>query len=296
MARKTILTCAVTGNITTREQHPGLPVTPAEIAQASIDAARAGAAVVHIHARDIETGKGSMSLSLYQEIVARIQAADVNPIINLTTGEGGRFIPDEFNPQLAAPGSTLCEPGKRIEHVVQLKTELCTLDLNTMISGQAAVINTPKNIEVMANGIYGAGVKPEIELFGLGDLHLAIDLIAQGVIQQPTMFSIVLGVKYGAMPTPETLFFMASQLPDNCQWSAFGLGRHEFPLLVQSWLLGGHIRVGLEDNVYISKGVLARDNAQLVEKAVNLIENLGGSIATSNEARQMLGLSSSIPD
>ncbi|WP_444996518.1 3-keto-5-aminohexanoate cleavage protein [Aliikangiella sp. IMCC44359] len=291
MGRKTILTCAVTGNITTREHHPKLPVTPKEIADASVEACKSGAAIVHIHARDVETTKGSMDVALYQEIVERIKSSDVDPIINLTTGEGGRFIPSDSQPQVAAPGSTLCHPLLRVSHIEKLKTELCTLDFNTMISGQAAVINTPANIAQMAKVIYRAGVKPELELFGTGDLHMALHFIEQGIIQLPAMFSFVLGVKYGAMATPETLFFLASQLPKNCIWSAFGLGRHEFPILAQAWLLGGHVRVGLEDNVYLSKGKLARDNAQLVEKGVTIVENLGGHIVSADEARKMLNLS-----
>jgi len=289
MGRKTILTCAVTGNLTTREQHPGLPITPAEIARAAIDAGKAGAAVAHIHARDVKTGKGSMDLEAFREIVGRIRDSGSDIVINLSTGEGGRFVPSDDEPSVAAPGTTLTRPERRVAHVEALKPDICTLDFNTMFSGSAVVINTPRNLEIMANRIYAAGVLPEIELFDGGDLQMCKTFIERGLIRTPTLFQIVLGVRYSAVANPETLFYFRSQLPQDAIWAAFGIGRHEFPMLAQAWLLGGHVRVGLEDNVYISKGKLARDNAELVEKGVSLVANLGGEIATSAEARQMLG-------
>ncbi|RDJ20096.1 3-keto-5-aminohexanoate cleavage protein [Bosea caraganae] len=290
MGRKTILTCAVTGNLTTREQHPGLPVTPEEIARAAIEAGNAGAAVAHLHARDVTTGKGSMDREAFREIVGRIRDSGSDIIINLSTGEGGRFMPSEDEPSVAAPGTTLTTPERRVAHVEDLKPEICTLDFNTMFSGSAVVINTPRNLEIMARRIYAAGTLPEIEIFDSGDLHLCKSFIERGIIKVPALFQIVLGVRYSAVANPETLFYFQSQLPKDSIWAAFGIGRHEFPMLAQAWLLGGHVRVGLEDNVYISKGVLARDNAELVEKGVSLVENLGGSIATPQEARAILGL------
>lgn len=290
MGRKTILTCAVTGNLTTREQHPGLPITPEEIARAAIEAGRAGAAVAHIHARDVKTGKGSMDTEAFREIMARIKNAGSDIIINLSTGEGGRYMPSEADPAVAGPGTTLTTPERRVAHVEALKPEICTLDFNTMFSGSAVVINTPRNLEIMANRIYAAGVLPEVELFDTGDLHLCKTFIERGLIKTPTLFQIVMGIRYSAVANPETLMYFRSQLPPDAIWAAFGIGRHEFPMLAQAWLLGGHVRVGLEDNVYISKGKLARDNAELVEKGVSLIENLGGSIATPTEARVILGL------
>ena len=290
MSRKTILTCAVPGNLTTRDQHPGLPVTPAEIATAAIAAGKAGAAVVHIHARDPATSRGSMDLGLFREIVDRIRQSGSEVILNLSTGEGGRYVPSLDNPAIAAPGTTLTTPERRVAHVEALKPEICTLDLNTMFSGSAVVINTPRNVTEMAKRIYAAGVLPELELFDGGDLQLARALQEDGTLRNPLLIQIVLGVRYGAIPNPETLFYFASQLPPDCIWAAFGIGRHEFPLLAQAFLLGGHVRVGLEDNVYIRKGVLARDNAELVEKAGTIVENLGGSLATPAEARALLGL------
>jgi uncharacterized protein (DUF849 family) len=293
MTRPTIITCAVTGNITTREHHPRLPVTPKEIAEAAIGAARAGAAVVHIHVRDPETGRGTMKLEYYREVVERIRDSGVDVLINLTTGEGGRFRPSDDDPKVAAPDSTLTHPEKRVAHVVELKPDLCSLDLNTMFSGTAVVINTPKNVTVMAKAIYEAGVKPELEVFDTGDIHLGKALIDQGVLHAPTLFQIVLGVKYGANPSPQTLAYLVSILPENSQWAAFGMGRMEYPMLAQAWLLGGHVRVGMEDNVYIKKGVLTEDNAELVRKAIHIIDELGGVVATTPQAREMLGLSPS---
>jgi uncharacterized protein (DUF849 family) len=290
VSRKTILTCAVTGNLTSREQHPGLPVTPAEIAAAAVEAGKAGAAVVHLHARDPVSTRGSMDLGLFTEIVDRIRQSGSDVVINLSTGEGGRFVPGLEEPSIAAPGTTLTTPEKRVAHVEALRPEICTLDLNTMFSGSAVVINTPRNVTEMARRIYAAGVLPELELFDGGDLQLAKVLQADGVLRNPLLIQIVLGVRYGAIPNPQTLVYFASQLPEDCIWAAFGVGRHEFPLLAQAFLLGGHVRVGLEDNIYIRKGVLARDNAELVEKAGTIVENLGGALATPAEARQILGL------
>ncbi|HEV3105338.1 MAG TPA: 3-keto-5-aminohexanoate cleavage protein [Trinickia sp.] len=289
-SRKTIITCAVTGNITKPEQHPGLPITPAQIADACIGAARAGAAMVHIHVRDPQTGKPSMELGLYREVIERIRQADSELIINLTTGPGGRFIPSDDNPRVAAPGTTLLPPERRVEHIVALKPDICSLDLNTMNSGGDVVINTPKNVTRMANLIREAGVKPELEIFDSGDLHLALDLIQSGVLEGPGLWTFVLGVKYGFAATPETLLYARNFLPKGARWSAFGTGRFEFPMVAQAWLAGGHVRVGLEDNIYISKGVLARDNAELVTRASDIVRSLGGAIATAREAREELGL------
>jgi uncharacterized protein (DUF849 family) len=290
MARKTILTCAVTGNITTRAQHPGLPITPAEIANAAVEAGKSGAAVVHIHARDVRTERGSMELGLFAEIMSRIRDAGSDVIINLSTGEGGRFVPDAAEPKIAAPETTLVAPERRVAHVEALRPEICTLDLNTMFSGSAVVINTPQNVTIMANRIYDAGVLPELELFDGGDIQLARHLLDQGVLRMPTLIQLVLGVRFGAAANPETLFYLRSQLPELCIWAAFGLGRAAFPMLAQAWLLGGHVRIGLEDTVYIEKGILARDNAALVDKAGSLVANLGGALATPAEARTILGL------
>ena len=286
----TILSCAVTGNITTRQQHPALPVTPQEIAEASIDAAKAGAAIAHIHVRDPATGAPSMALALYREVVDRIRDSGVDILINLTTGPGGRFVPSADDPKVAAPGTTLLPPDRRVEHIVALRPDICSLDLNTMWSGSSVVINTPTNVARMAQLIREAGAKPELEVFDSGDIHLAHQLLKDGVLDAPALFQIVLGVRYGFGSTPATLAYAHSLLPPDAKWAAFGIGRMEFPMLAQAFLLGGHVRVGLEDNIYIAKGKLAPSNAALCEKAVRIIRDLGGEVATAEEARAILGL------
>ncbi len=290
MADKVILTCAVTGNLTRPEQHPDLPITPEQIATAAIEAAKAGAAIAHIHVRDPETGAPSMALEHYREVVERIRASETDLIINLTTGPGGRFVPSDDDPKVAAPGSTLVRPERRVEHVLALRPEICSLDLNTMWFGSAVVINTPKNARIMAEAIRAAGVMPELEVFDSGDLQLAHQLLADGVLARPPLFQVVLGIRNGFPATPETLLYAKSLLPADAMWAAMGIGRMEFPIVAQACLLGGHVRVGLEDNLYLSKGVLAPSNAALVERAVQLVELLGRSVATPSEARAILGL------
>jgi uncharacterized protein (DUF849 family) len=286
----TIITCAITGNIVKPDQHPGLPVTPEQIAKACLDAADAGAAAVHIHVRDPQTGLPSMELAHYAEVMERIRSRNRHLILNLTTGPGGRFIPSAEDPQVAAPGSTLMVPERRVEHIAALRPDIATLDLNTMNSGADVVINTPANVARMAKVIRAAGVKPEIEIFDSGDLNMAHDLIREGVLEGPGLFSFVLGVKYGFSATPATMAYAASQLPQGAQWTGFGIGRQAFPMVAQAWLLGGHVRVGFEDNLFIAKGQLAKDNAELVSRARLIVESLGGTIASPQEARGILGL------
>lgn len=289
--KKTILTAAVTGNLTRPDQNPNLPVTPKQIAEAALESAAAGASIVHLHVRDPETAKGSMDPALYRELVARIREKNQDIILNLTTGEGGRFVPSDDNPQIAASGSTLCVPEKRVAHVEELRPEVCTLDFNTMWSGQASVINSPRNIQIMAERIYAAGVTPEIEIFDSGDLHMAKHFLAKGYLKGPLMMQIVLGVRFGAVANPATMAFLVSQLPEGTQWAAFGIGKMAFPMLAQAYLLGGHVRIGMEDTVEIRSGEMCRRNAQLVEKAVSIVDSLGGQIATPQEARGILGIS-----
>jgi uncharacterized protein (DUF849 family) len=231
-----------------------------------------------------------MEIELYREVVDRIRRENREIIINLTTGPGGRFIPSEHDPKIAAPGTTLLPPEKRVEHIALIKPDVCSLDLNTMNSGPDVVMNTPKNVRRMAKVIREAGVKPELEIFDSGDINLALDLIADGTLDGPAMWTFVLGVKYGFAPTPETLLYARNMLPRGAFWSAFGIGRMEFPIVAQAWLLGGHVRVGMEDNIYLEKGVLAESNAQLVAKARDILLSLGGEVANPREARAMLGL------
>lgn len=291
--RPVILTAAVTGNLTKPSQNPALPVTPAQIADAALEAAEAGAAIVHLHVRDPETAKGSMRLDLYAEVVSRIRDRNAEVLINLTTGEGGRFVPSDDDPRVAAPGSTLCAPERRVAHVEALRPEICTLDLNTMWSGQAAVINSPRNLEIMASRIAAAGVLPEIEVFGDGDLHLMAHFAEKGILKPPFLAQIVLGVRYGAPASARSMAYLAALLPPGTVWTGFGIGRAAFPMLAQAFILGGHVRIGMEDTVEIAPGEPCTGNRQLVEKAARVVDDLGGRLATPAEARVLIGLGAS---
>lgn len=287
--RRTILTCAVTGNLTRIEMNPRLPCTPEQIADDSLAAAEAGAAIVHIHVR-YPDGRPSMELGHYRETMERIRARNRSLIVNLTTGPGGRYHPSDDNPAVAGPRTNFLPPLKRVEHVIALKPDVCTLDLNTMTFGQEVVINIPPNVEKMAAAMYGVGVKPELELFDTGDIHLMNDLFAKGVLWKPAMACLVLGVKYGFPATAETMMFARSLLPSEVEWTGFGIGRAAFPMLAQSWILGGNVRIGMEDTVHIARGKLTSGNGELVAKARQIIEAMGGELASAEEARERLGL------
>lgn len=287
---KVIITCAVTGNLTTPEQTPHLPITPTQIADACLGAADAGAAIVHIHVRDPLTGRPSMLLDHYIDVVERIRARNPGLILNITTGPGGRFVPSKDDPKVAAEGTTLMVPEKRVEHIAALRPDICTLDLNTMNSGREVVINTPGNVRRMAKVIAEAGVKPEIELFDSGDIALMNDLLADGTLQGPVLCSFVMGVRYGFQPSPETVLYARSMLPSDAEFTAIGIGKAAFTTVAQSYLAGGHVRVGLEDSVYLSRGRLATSNAEMVAKARRIVEDLGGAIVTTDEARGIVGL------
>lgn len=290
MQAKTIITCAVTGAFDSVRSNPAVPVTPEQIATSALGAARAGAAIVHIHVREPATGLASMEPAYYREVVARIRDSGVDVILNLTTGAGGRFIPSEDDPLRPAPGSSLSLPQRRIEHVLELRPEICTLDTATLNFGDSPFINTPPHLRVMAAEIRAAGVRPEIEVFDLGHIELAKQLMREGLIDSPPMFQLCLGIPYGAPATVEALVALRGQLPANAHWAAFGISRREFPIAAATVAMGGHIRVGLEDNLYLSKGVLAPDNASLVERAVRICEALNQPVATATEARRILGL------
>ena len=290
MASPTIITCAVTGSMAMPAQNPAVPVTPVQIADAAAGAARAGASVVHIHVRDPETAAPSMDVELYREVMERIRDSGVDPVINLTTGPGGRYIPSPDDPRVMAEGSTLLPPEERVKHIQALRPEICSLDRNVMWFGSAVMMNTPHSVAVMAKAIRGAGTKPELEVFDSGDIHMAQALIKDGVLERDSLFQLCLGIKHGAGATTESVQYLKSLLPPEAVWAAFGIGRTEFPMVAQSFLLGGHVRVGLEDNIYLEKGVLAPGNAALVERAARIVRDLGGRIATPAEAREILGL------
>ncbi len=288
--RDVILTCAITGNLTRPDQTPHLPITPKEIARSALEAADAGAAIVHIHVRHPVDGRPSMEVDHYVEVVERIQSENPALILNLTTGPGGRYIPDVDDPKLAGPGTSLLPPLERVPHVTRLRPEICTLDLNTMNSGDQVVMNTRRNTRIMAQAMLAAGSKPEIEIFNPGDLVLARELIEAEAFAAPALFSFVLGVKYGWPATVESIQLGRSLLPPNALWTAFGVGASAFPMVALSTLLGGHARIGLEDNIYLERGALATSNAALCRKAAGIIADLGERLATTQAAREMLGL------
>jgi uncharacterized protein (DUF849 family) len=290
MHKKIILTCAVTGGDDTGLKFPNVPVTPQEVAQACIDACTAGAAIVHIHVRDPITGKPSMDVALYREVVDRIRDSGSPVIINLTTGPGARFIPSDTENNTCAEGSNLRTPEERVRHITELRPEICSLDMGSLNFGKGALINVPRHIEVIAAAIRASGVKPELEIFDTGHMALSLHMLEKKLIDPDAMFQMVLGVPWGAPAQTEALAAMKSMLPPGAAWAAFGVGRSQFPMVAQAALLGGHVRVGIEDNLYIEKGVLARDNAALVTRARTLIELLGSRLATPAEARAMLGL------
>lgn len=289
--RSVFLTCAVTGNHTTLAQNPNLPVSPDQIAEACLGAAEAGAAAVHIHVREPATGEPSMNLDLYAAVVEQIRRHDTVLVINLTTGPGGRFQPSDHDPAVGGPRTNFLAPERRVEHIVALRPDIATLDLNTMAFGREVVINTPGNVRRMAHAMREAGVRPEIELFDSGDINLLHDLIADGTIDEKPLCSLVLGIKYGFAPTPETMFYAKSLLPPGAIWTGFGTGRMSYPLLAQAILAGGHIRTGMEDAVFLSRGVLARTNAEMVCKAARIVGELGAELASAGDMRLLLGLS-----
>ena len=290
MQRKVMISCAVTGSADTPGRNPAVPVTPEQIAKSAIDAAKAGAAIVHIHVRNPKTTKPSMDGALYREVVERIRASGTDVLINLTTGPGARFDHDANDPSKPSADSTLKSPEDRVRHVVELKPDICSLDMGSLNMGDRVFINTPKHLQAMALAIKDAGVMPELEVFETGHLLLAKRFIENGYVKPPGMFQICLGISWGQPATPEAMSYMRNLLPQNSPWFAFGISLYQFPMVAQAVLLGGHPRVGLEDNIYLEKGKLAPSNAALVEKAAKIIEVLGDHVATPNDAREILGL------
>lgn len=290
MSRKIVVTCALTGSAAPREKNNAVPVTSAEIATSALEAADAGAAIVHIHVRDPKTAQPSMEHALYEEVVERIRAKNTDLVLNITTGPGARFVPDAVNPKIGGPGTSMETPATRVAHIEKIRPPICTLDVATMNFGPSVFVNTPAHLTEMARRIKAAGVKPELEVFDLGHIELAKKLIADGLIDAPPMFQLCLGISYGAPATPESVIMMRNSLPPGANWSAFGIGRFQFPMVAQTVIAGGHVRVGLEDNLYVARGELAPSNAALVAKAVKITELLGESIASPAEARAIFGV------
>lgn len=291
MSRKVILTCALTGagETTTKSEH--VPVTPEQIADDAIAAARAGASVVHIHVREPETGQGSRKVEYYREVLERIAASDVNPVINTTAGMGGDLMIDPENPMQPLEGTDLVNQTERLAHVAELRPEMCTIDCGSLNFGEGSMVyvSTPDMLRQGAAAIRDLGVKPEMEIFDTGNLWFANVMVEEGLLDPPPLYQLCMGIPYGAPADPGLLESMVKLLPEGAQWASFAIGRNQFPWVAQSVLLGGHVRVGLEDNLYLRKGVKAT-NAQLVEKAAGIIDSLGEQVATPDEARELLNL------
>jgi uncharacterized protein (DUF849 family) len=288
---KTIITCAVTGAVTTREQTPYLPVTPEEIATSALEAAEAGAAIVHLHVRDTETGRPSMNLDLYRDTVDRIKRQNTDVLINLTTGPGALYIPTPGNLTQGTPNSLLLGAVARVRHIQAIKPDLCSMDFNTMHqAGNGIRINHKIITAEMVRLVQEAGTKPELEIFDSGDFRIAQEFVKDGVIKGKPFWQFAMGIKYGWDATPNALQYAYNQLSPGSIWSAFGIGKQEMPMVAQTMILGGHVRVGFEDNIYVSKGVLAKSNAELVAMAKDIIRLLGGEVATPAEARTLLDL------
>ena len=284
-----IVTCAVTGAGDTVGKHPAMPVTPTDISNAVLEAAEAGAAIAHVHVRDPETGKGSRDLELYREVVERVRDSGKDIVLNLTAGMGGDLVVDDDDPNRQGEGTDLVDAMTRLVHVEALRPDICTLDCGTMNFGNdnAVVIQTPNILRAMARRVQELGVKPEMEVFDVGQLWFAKSLVTDGFIGDPPLFQLCLGIPWGAPANTATMQHMAEQMPPGAIWAGFGISRMQMPMVAQAVLLGGHARVGLEDNLYLERGVFA-SNGQLVEKAIRIIEELGARAVTPDEARQIL--------
>ncbi len=286
---KVIVTVALVGGITTREKNPNVPMTPKEIAESAIESCHAGAAICHVHVRNPETHEPSSKFELYQEVVERIREK-CDMIINLSTGFGGRL---GYDPGAKGhPWDTLQlkSPEERADHVIKLKPELCSLDVGTLNFGQRAFVNLVSVVETMATMIKEVGTKPELEIFDIGHIPIASHLVSKGLVEKPPLFQLCLGIPWGIDATVENLVYMRNNLPRDALWYAFGTGSNQFPMAAASVIMGGHIRVGFEDNIYIKKGTLATSNAQLVAKAVDIAKLMDREVASAQEARQILKL------
>ena len=287
-----IVTCAVTGAGETTDKSPHVPITPEEVANSAIEAAKAGASVAHVHVRDPETGKGSRDKKLFKEAIDRIRDNKTDIVINLTAGMGGDWVPDPKNMAMPGDGTDMIGPDERLEHVELCKPEICSLDCGTLnfgVNDHSIYISTLPILRKMAELTQSWGVKPELEVFDLGHIRLAKQLISEKLVNEPPMFQICLGIPWGADQSVDTMKVMKDHLPQNAFWSGFGISRMQIPMATAAVAMGGNVRVGLEDNLYLSKGVLAT-NAQLVEKIVKIITLMGGRVLSPEETRTKLEL------
>ena len=287
------ITCAITGSGDTVDKHPAIPVTPAQIADSAIEAARAGAAVVHIHVRDPETGRGARDPALFREAVERIRASGTDVVLNLTAGMGGDLTlgPGENPLPLDPDGTDMAGPFERLAHVEELLPEICTLDCGTMnfAEGDYVMTNTPSMLRTMAARVKELGVRPELEVFDTGHLVFVKRMVDEGIIDSPLLVQLCMGIPYGAPDDPGTLLAMVNQLPPGTHWSAFSIGRMQFPYVAMAVLAGGNVRVGLEDNLYLERGVHA-SNADLVARAVEILRAMNVRILGPVEVREQLAL------
>ena len=291
MNREVFITCAVTGSGGTQDRSPHVPRSPQQIAESAIAAAKAGAAVVHCHVRDPETGKPSRKLEYYREVTERIRDSDTDVVLNLTAGMGGDLLFDGTEAMVASPRSDMAGAEARVAHVVDCRPEICTLDCGTMNFNEAdyVMVNTPGMLRDMARRMVASGARIEIEAFDTGHLWLAKELVREGVIPEPTLVQLCMGVPWGAPDDLNTFMAMVNNVPAGWVFSAFGLGRNEMAYVAAATIAGGNVRVGLEDNLWLEKGVLAT-NAQLVERACTIVESMGARVITPAEVRARLGL------
>ena len=298
MNREVFITCAVTGSGSTQDRSHHVPRSPKQIADSAIDAAKAGAAVVHCHVRDPDTGIPSRKIEYYKEVTNRIREADVDVILNLTAGMGGDMVFGSVDSPLpySEKGTDMAGADERVQHLVECLPEICTLDCGTMNFAEADYVmtNTPGMLRSMAQKMTNLGVRPEIEAFDTGHLWFAKQLVNEGLIENPVMVQLCMNVPWGAPDDLNTLMAMVNNIPIEWTFSAFSLGRHQMPYVAAAVLTGGNVRVGLEDNIFLDKGVLAT-NAQLVERASKIINNLGAKIIGPSEVRQKLNLSKRAP-
>jgi uncharacterized protein (DUF849 family) len=288
------ITCAVTGAGDTVGRSPQVPVTPEQIADSALDAARAGAAVVHLHVRDPQTGKGGRDPALFREVVERLRSADVDVVLNLTAGMGGDLVLGGAESPLPpdADGTDMAGATERLAHVAELRPEICTLDCGTMnfaAGGDYVMVNTPAMLRAMAARIRELGVRPELEVFDTGHLVFVEELLRDGLLDEPLLIQLCTGIPYGAPDDPGTLLAMVNRLPANAIFSAFSIGRMQLPFVALAPVLGGNVRVGLEDNLYLGRGRLAT-NAELVERAVAILHAMNVRVLTPGEVRERLAL------
>lgn len=291
MNYEVVVSCAVTGAGDTTGRSPHVPVTPKEVADAAIQAAQAGAAIAHIHVRDPETGQGSRDPKLFKEVVDRVRDSGTDVVINLTAGMGGDWVPSEQDPAMPGLGTDMIGAQERLAHVQECRPEICSLDCGTLNfgNGNEIYISTPPMLRQMAAMTKEWGVKPELEVFELGHIRFATQMIAEGLIADPPMFQICLGIPWGADQSVDTMKVMKDHLPAGANWAGFGISRMQMPMAAAAVAMGGNVRVGLEDNIYLDRGVLAT-NGQLVTRAVEILERMGARAITPQEARNKLNL------